>query len=309
MIANLFSKTRPINYVFIAITLFFCYGLYQFTNISGQLTSSIVINKIIILVLIMFSFVLINFISLKNTLTKNDNYAILLFLTFILFTPSIFSNLQIVLANFFLLLALRRLISLKTLNNPKEKIFDASFWVFLAAVFHFWCIFYIILVFVSLVFHSGKDFKNWLIPVIAFLCVTILYIAVSLLFFNGAQLNLEETIKTSFIIPAFKNDYERMALSVLVTVSALFFASQVLDYSNKPLNMQSTYKQIYFSFIFAVGIYVLSSTKNNALLLFSFAPMAILGSNLFEKLEDNWYKEVSVYLLFGLGLLFFILQL
>jgi hypothetical protein len=89
----------------------------------------------------------------------------------------------------------------------------------------------------------------------------------------------------------------------------LFFASQTIDYQNKPLNMQSSYKQIYFAFILSIGIYVFSANKSNDLLLYSFAPLSILGANMFEKMENSIYKEVSLYLLLGVGLFFFFIQL
>jgi hypothetical protein len=73
--------------------------------------------------------------------------------------------------------------------------------------------------------------------------------------------------------------------------------------------MQSSYKQIYFSFILAVGIYIFSPNKSNDLLIYSFAPLSILGANMFEKFEDSIYKEVSLYLLFAVGLFFFFAQL
>ena len=121
MIASLFSKTRPINYVLILIMLFSCFFLYQFQVPKEGFTSGDLFSKIIIFLLLLLSFFLVNFISLKNTLTQNDNYAILLFFVFILLFPSVLNNIKIVLSNVFLLLALRRLISLKTLNSSKEK--------------------------------------------------------------------------------------------------------------------------------------------------------------------------------------------
>jgi hypothetical protein len=50
--------------------------------------------------------------------------------------PSVFNNSNLLVANFFLLLAIRRMISLQTLKAPKEKIFDASIWIFIASLFH-----------------------------------------------------------------------------------------------------------------------------------------------------------------------------
>jgi H+/Cl- antiporter ClcA len=211
-------------------------------------------------------------------------------------------------SNVFLLLALRRLISLKTLSSSKEKIFDASFWIFLSAIFHFWSILYILLVFISIVFHSGKDYKNWILPFVSFFCVWILYIATSLILYDNYSIN-KNVFEVSFNFFDFKNSYENMTLAAFVSISVLFFASQTIDYQNKPLNMQSSYKQIYFAFILSIGIYVFSANKSNDLLLYSFAPLSILGANMFEKMENSIYKEVSLYLLLGVGLFFFFIQL
>lgn len=308
MIASLFSKTRPINYALVLIMLFSCFFVYQIRLSNEQFTTGDLLAKISVFVLLLLSFFLLNFISLKNALTQNDNYAILLFLVFIMLFPSVLNNLKIVLSNVFLLLALRRLISLKTLNFSKEKIFDASFWIFISAIFHFWSILYIILVFISIIFHSGKEYKNWLLPFISFLCVWVLYIATSLLMFDNYSIN-KAVFHVSFNFFDFKNVYQNMALALFVSIAVLFFASQTIDYQNKPLNMQSSYKQVYFAFLLAVGIYVFSTNKSNDLLIYTFAPLAILGANMFEKMKNSIYKEVSLYLLLGVGLFFFFVQL
>jgi hypothetical protein len=308
MIASLFSKTRPINYALVLIMLFTCFFLYQFQVPTVNFTTGDLFSKIFVFLLLLLSFFLVNFISLKNALTQNDNYAILLFLVFILLFPSVLNNIKIVLSNVFLLLALRRLISLKTLSSSKEKIFDASFWIFLSAIFHFWSILYIILVFISIIFHSGKEYKNWILPFVSFLCVWILYIATSLFLFGNYSIN-KAVFQVSFNFFDFKDVYQNMALSLFVSISVLFFASQTIDYQNKPLNMQSSYKQVYFAFLLAVGIYVFSANKSNDLLMYTFAPLAILGANMFEKMENSIYKEVSLYLLLGVGLFFFFVQL
>lgn len=308
MIASLFSKTRPINYAFIFIMLFFCFFLYQIQVPNESFNTNTLFSKIGVLLLVFFSFFLVNFISLKNALTQNDNYAILLYLVFILLFPSVLNDSKIVVSNVFLLLALRRLISLKTLSSSKEKIFDASFWIFLSAIFHFWSILYIVLVFISIVFHSGKDYKNWILPFVSFFCVWILYITTSLILYDNYSIN-KDVFEVSFNFFDFKNSYENMTLAAFVSISVLFFASQTIDYQNKPLNMQSSYKQIYFAFILSIGIYVFSANKSNDLLLYSFAPLSILGANMFEKMENSIYKEVSLYLLLGVGLFFFFVQL
>jgi hypothetical protein len=308
MIASLFSKTRPINYALVLIMLFSCFFLYQFQVPNENFTLGDLFSKFFVFLLLLLSFFLVNFISLKNTLTQNDNYAILLFLVFILLFPTVLNNIKMVLSNVFLLLALRRLISLKTLISSQGKIFDASFWIFISAIFHFWSVLYIILVFISIVFHFGKEYKNWVLPFVSFFCVWILYIATSLILYDNYSIN-KSVYQVDFNFFDFKDVYQNMALSLFVSISVLFFASQTIDYQNKPLNMQSSYKQVYFAFLLALGIYVFSANKSNDLLIYTFAPLSILGANMFEKMENSIYKEVSLYLLLGVGFFFFFAQL
>jgi len=309
MLASLFSKTRPFNYIITGI--FFCIVFFLYQLALGNVFSSLTgmgQNALVFLILLA-SFLLVNFISLRNALTKKDNYAVLLYLLLVLLFPSIFVKTKLIVANFFILLALRRLVSLKNLNTPKEKIFDASFWVFLAALFHFWSIIFILLVFISIILHTGKDYKNWLVPFVSCFCVWVLSIFFSLFFSSNYELNFQEMMQIDFNFSVFKTTIERMSLAVYVSISFLFFVSQIIDYQNKPLNMQTSFKQIYFAFLLSIVVYLLSTQKTNDLLIFSFAPLAILGANMFEKMERYIIKEISLYLLAIVTTVIFVLQL
>lgn len=309
MIASIFSKTRPFNYIITGIILLFCYVLYSISNQTIIFTVKGVSMLVVELTLLLISCALVNFIALKNTLTKNDNYAILLFVIFILFFPSIFKNKEILIANFFLLLALRRLISLKSMIAPKEKLFDASFWILIAALFHFWSIVYIVLVFVSIILHVSRDFKNWLIPFIAAFTVGILFLCVNLMTDNFLWEHLRNQSYVSFDFTYFENIYQNIAVSVFASISILFFVSQSTSIGSKPLNMQSSYKKIVFSFLLGVLIYGLSANKNNSCLAFSFAPLAIMGANFIESLETKLLKEITTITLVLFAFTFFIASL
>jgi hypothetical protein len=113
----------------------------------------------------------------------------------------------------------------------------------------------------------------------------------------------------SFDFYYFESIYQRIALALFTSISLFFFVSHVFDVPNKALNMQSSHKTILFSFILGVGIYVLSANKNNGSLAFCFGPLAIIGANFIEKIENNWVKEIVIYALFGLGIFFFTMQL
>ncbi len=309
MIASVFSKTRPFNYLVIGILSLVFFVLKTISTASADATWVYYAEELGLFLLVLGSVFLTNFIALKNGLTKGNNYALLLFFVFLLFFSSMFQNKNIIISNFLLLLALRRLISLKSLLSTKEKIFDASFWILLAALFHFWSIFYIVLVFIAIILHVSKDYRNWIIPFIALLAVTILFFLANSLLDNSLMSTLLSKTYISFDFYYFDNVYQRIALAVFTSISLFAFVLHVFDIPNKALNMQSSHKTILFSFILGVGIYVLSANKNNGSLAFCFAPLAIIGANFIEKIENNWVKEIVVYSLVAFGVFFFIMQL
>jgi len=309
MLASIFSKSRPINYVLVGVSLVLFYFLYLLNDTYWTGRYYLVAQKIALLVLLGGSLLVTGFITLRNTLTRANSYAIVLFLLFLVLFPTTMGNQNIVIANFFLLLALRRLISLQSLITPKEKIFDASFWIFAATLFHFWCIIYIVLVFISILFHVSRDYRNWIIPFIAFFAVGVLYFMAGLMagstFFN----HIREEISPSFNFTYFENIYQNIALAIFASIAALFTAPYVVSISSKPLNLQASHKKILFSFLAGVTIYVLSAGKNNSFLAFTFAPLAIMGANYIEGQPNKWVREATLAGITAIAIFIFLMQL
>jgi len=309
MITSIFKKSSIVNYALVFLLLLASFFVYQNSLLSQTITGIGNSANALLIILLLVCFFLVNFIVKKNGLTKNSSYAIFFFLLYLMLFPTVFSYSNLLFANFFLLLAMRRIISLQTLKAPKEKIFDASFWIFLAALFHFWSIFYIVLVFIAIILHVSKDYRNWIIPFIALFAVTILFFLANSILDNTLLSTLLDKTYISFDFYYFENVYQRIALALFTSISLFFFVTHVFDLPNKALNMQSSHKTILFSFILGVGIYLLSANKNNGCLAFCFGPLAIIGANFIEKIENNWVKEIVVYALLGLGIFFFIMQL
>lgn len=309
MLASVFNKSRPVNYVLIGAILVLSYFLYLSRDTAWTENYLLIAQKTGLLLLLGGTLFLTNFITRRNTLSRANTYAMFLFIVFLILLPTTLVNINIIISNFFLLLALRRLISLQSLITPKEKIFDASFWIFAAAIFHFWCITYIVLVFISIIFHVSRDYRNWLIPFIAFFAVSVLYLMIGLFMGEGFFETITENIAISFDFTYFENIYQNIALAVFSSIAALFAVTYIFSITSKPLNLQSSHKKIIYSFLIGVGIYVLSASKNNSFLAFTFAPLAIMGANYFESQENKWFKEVMLGLIVLIAVFLFVSQL
>jgi hypothetical protein len=309
MITSLFKKSTPLNFSLVVILILSVFLVYQMQDLIWTESVLLIIQKVGILFILLGSVFLTNFISTKNGLSKDSSYTIFFYFLFLIFFPSLLDNINLVFANLFILLALRRLLSLQSLKSSKEKIFDASLWIFVAALFHFWSILYLVLVFISIMFHVAGDYRNWILPFIAFFAVGILFALSSILFDISALEYINNSVKTSFEINYFTNNYQNGALSIYATVALFFVISMFATLSNRPMITHASFKKIIASFFIGVFIFLVSSNKSNDLLIFTIAPLAIMATNHIEIPQIKLKQEMVLIVLIACSLFAFFSQL
>ena len=306
MITSVFKKSTILNYSLVVVLLLFFFFIYQNSALPGSVKLIGVANNSLLIVLLLASFFLVNFMVKKNGLTKDSSYPILFFLLFLVLFPDIFNHSNLLFANFFLLLSMRRMISLQTLKAPKEKIFDASIWIFIASLFHFWCILFIVLVYISIIFHASRDFRNWLLPFVAFFTTAVIFVLAAIVFDATWLDYIVRQMQTNFELNYFTNNYQNAALSFYVVIAVYFVFSMMFSLTNRPLILQASYKKMIFAFLIGAIVFVLSPEKDNSLLLFTFLPLSVMGTNTIEYSQSKMYQEiVLVLLLIGSFCIFF----
>ena len=103
---------------------------------------------------------IVNFIVKKNSLTQDNSYVILIFVLLLgTFSETMFAN-SIVFASIGLLLGFRKIYSLRSGINTKQKLFDAGFWVGISTIIYSWSILYILLIYVGIIVFRKQSFKN-----------------------------------------------------------------------------------------------------------------------------------------------------
>lgn len=303
MITSVFKKSTPFNFSLVVILILVFFFLYQFQDSSWTNSNFMILHKVGLLVVILTSVFLTNFISKKNTLSKDSCYTIFFYSFFLLFFPTVLDNSKLILANFFILLALRRLISLHSLKASKEKIFDASFWIFIASLFHFWAIIYLVLVFISIIFHVARDYRYWALPFIAFFSVGTIFIIFSIIFNVEIIPYFDECIKTDLALNYFTNNYQNLAFSIFVTIALFFLISMVSTVTNRALIVQPSLKKIIVSFVIGIIIFIISAHKSNDLLLFTIPTLSIMATAHIE-IPQLKLKQEMVLVVFILCSLF-----
>ena len=297
MITSVFKKSTLLNNALVIVLVLLFFFMYQSSNLLTTISANGFSKTATLILLLLASFFLVNFTVKKNNLTKNSSYTILFFFLFLLIFPSVFTNSNLLFANFFLLLAIRRLISLQTLKAPKEKIFDASMWIFIASLFHFWCILFIILVYASIIFHVSRDYRNWLLPFLAFFATTVIFLFSSLVFDKTWITHIINQTQTNFQLDYFTNNYQNVALSFFVVITFYFLFSLVFSLTNKPLILQASYKKMIFGLLIGVTIFLISPDKNNEMLVFTFMPLSLMCTTNIEYSQNKMYQEIVLLLL------------
>jgi len=297
MISSFFSKAKPIHLVIVCSLLFLVFVIAKYYNINDQFSLSLLFKQTVLLIVCLSSVFVLDFLASRNNLTKKNSYKILIFSLFIALLPQTILNSKLLIANFFVLLALRRIVSLRTNKEIKKKLFDAAFWISIATLFYFWSGLFFILIAAALILYRIVDVKNYIIPFTGILTVCIL--GFSYMVLTGYNLidYLIEQFKVSFDISTINS--KRMIIATTIILSygiwSLFYFMRYLK--SKAKKSRPSFIIIIFSIIIALMIIAISPYKNGSEFLFLFAPLSIIITNYLETVSERWFKEA---LLFGL---------
>jgi hypothetical protein len=83
----------------------------------------------------------------------------------------------------------------------------------------------------------------------------------------------------NFKVDYFKNNYQNIAFSTYTVFVLFFIFPFIFTLTNKPLNLQASYKKVIFSALIGIVIFVISANKSNEILVFTFLPMAIMDEH------------------------------
>ncbi|WP_417876042.1 DUF6427 family protein [Winogradskyella sediminis] len=295
MITSIFSKSKPINFIFVAVYVCLLFIVTNYSLLFLDLNSSLtILFKWAITLFLVF---LLDFIVSKNKLTQRNSYAIMTFgLLFGMF-PEAMKHTGLLIANLFIVFALRRLISLHSNLHIKKKLFDAAFWIALAALFYFWSILFFALVIVALIYHSQNDFKNVVIPFIGVAAVFMLLLVYNIIVDDVYLKPSNFKRYASLDFTSYNSKDNILKFTVLFTsyIWTLVYYFKNLPDKNKKL--KPSYFLIAWASIIAVLVAVIAPLKNGSEFLFLFAPFSIIMANYIEIISERWFKEVFVALL------------
>lgn len=287
--------------------LFVVFVITKMTTLTETFSVEVFFKQAFLFGVCLASLFVLDFFVSKNNLTKRNSYKILMFGLFVAVLPETLGNSKLLVANLFVLLALRRIISLRSRKEIKKKLFDAAFWISLATLLFFWASLFYILIFVALLLHSIVDMKNWIIPLIGVLCVAI--IAASYMIVTGIDIEtyLHGFFDVSFDFTSLNSKRMIIAATLLLSYGtwASFYFMRSIKQQLK--SYRPSFVIVIMSSLIALIIILVSPYKDGSEFIFLLAPLSIIMSNYLEIIPERWFKEGLIMVLIFASLLNLIL--
>jgi hypothetical protein len=297
MISSFFSKAKPIHFVIVCLILLLTFSTAKFYTITSTISLGIILKEIGLFLVCLSTVFILDFLASRNNLTKKNSYKILIFSLFVALLPETILNSNLLLSNLFILLAIRRIISLRSNKDIKKKLFDAAFWISIATLFYFWASLFFALIFIGLILYRIVDVKNYIVPFIGILTVGILSSSYIILTGNDFTSYFNNLVEFSFDFSSLNSQRIVISSTVILTYgiwSLLYFVRYLKSKSKKS---RPSFILLIFSVIIGLAIIVISPNKNGSEFIFLFAPLSIIITNYLETISEKWFKEG---LLFGL---------
>ena len=298
MITSFFNKSRPLYFGLVFFIALLAFVIARIGRVNEGLTIDFFIKQGVLLFIIFGSILLLNFIVNKNSLTNKSNYETLLFSLFLLVITQTTSNSNVLLSNFFVLLGLRRIVSLRSSKNIKKKLFDAAFWIAIATLFYFWSILFFALIIASLFLYTDNNIRHWIIPFLGLASVFIICSCVSLVLTDSVLAVFNLSLEISYDFSNYNSIQYLIAITVLLSFgiwSSLFYLKNI---KKKKKAFRASFKIIIIAVIIGFIIVIQAPNKNGNEFLFLFAPLAIIIANYIDIIQEKWFKEVFLGALF-----------
>jgi len=291
MISSFFGKTKPINYIVLAIFLFLFYFTNVFFQIGEQRINEAIPLEILLFTGLLLSVFIINQIVRSEKATEANSYTMVFFVFLIVAFSDELVLQNVIFANFFLLLAFSRLLSIKSIKNVKHKIFDASLLIAISSLFYDWALVFMLLVFFVIGVYDRKTFKNWLVPFLGM--TTIFVLTFTVLKLKGSLNFFEDHYQFSLGLFTTKSFFQVLNIKTLIYLILTIIVSiwvfvRLRNVSGGKLLLL---RIVFLIFVLGTGI-ILFTPADASPVLITFFPASVFFTNYFEGIKRRKLQEV-----------------
>ncbi len=292
MISMLFGKTKPINYIIVLTFLFVFYWGVHFFLFDRVYSPGELVRQGIVLLALLFSVFLVNFVVKRNKITGINSFSMLFYVLLAVVFPETLVDSNAIFCSFFLLLAMRRLISMRSPRETKLKIFDATIWILVSSLFYDWAVLYLVLVYAGIYFYDPKNIRNWLVPFAGLFAVFMISKCIMILSSHSGFLAEHYQFHFTFDMAYFSSEGHgtKLILFALVTFLAGLWAYWKLGKGT--FGRIVSMRLIAFSFVIGLVVNVLKLADSVYPVMIVFFPAVVLMTKYIESVRRPHIKEI-----------------
>ena len=323
MLIQFFNNTRPITVLvlFITLTVISSAGIYiYFHNIDFQNTYQIVSNyqgmgstlqSVLSIALVISLGFLVNFIVHDNSITKDNSYALLFFVVLVASDASLTILNPVLVSVFFVVLALKNLLSLHEHKEMTQKLFNTGLLLGIASVIYPYAILYGVLIYLGIVIYGADSWRQWFIPLLG-IAIPYYFLFSWYFWFD----NLDYFWNTFFIKTFYitESSFHQSAETILVWgVFSLLTLFSIFDYSknmnsHKP-DTRKGYTMTYLTLFVGIIISLVGSVNNGQELIILFLPISIIWAKFIQHQKKKRYKNIFIIVVLANVLLSIVLDI
>ncbi len=309
MISSIFGKTKPINYIILLGFLFTFYWILILLVYQNAYSPEDLVVQFVVLAMLLFGIFVVNFIVKRNQITGTNAYTILFYVGLIVVFSDVLTDNNAIMCGFFLLLAHRRLISLRSMKDTKLKLFDATLWTAVSSLFYDWALLYILLIFIAIYFYEPKNIRNWLVPLLGICTVGIIVYSILILLDKEYLFTDHYTLSLNFntTFYAYWANSTKLFIYGIITLFTGFWA--FLKLGKLGTGKLITMRIIAISFVIGLVVTVLETSATAFPILITFLPASILLTKYVEVIKKANIKEMLLIASIVLPLVIFVTEL
>ena len=290
MIANFFSKSKPVNFVVLFLLFLIYFGFTLFLKKISFLSA----GKEIFLFMIIFS--IYNFIILKNEVTSDNSFAFLFYVILIGFYIKYIEINSVFYANLIGMLLFRKAYSLQSSKKIYQKLFDAGLWLGVSFIIEPYTILFIFLLFTASKIHNQLTYKTLTIPVLGCLAPVFLFYTYCLWF---DKLDLFSNLFSWKIVFDYHLYTSENFLFSIFFIGIFTFLSILLK-SQKNLVLLTRFRKnwiLILSHLFLSGIIFIQVPERTGVeFLYLLFPTSVVLANGIEVIQKKWLADVFILL-------------
>jgi len=289
MISSVFGKSRLFNFLLV-------WGWIMLFVILDQGIAGVALSwKTLLIDAVLLALILglLQFVIAKNNLTTQHHIALFFFGMSVSAHPTAVLDAPMMGTLAALLLAFRRILSMRSLNELRSKVFDATLWVLLASWFFPSALLALVLLYLALYFYQWDHLKNWLVSLLAIAAFLVLLWgfgseAAALGYFNGLQAEFMRPDSTQhpWFPFLFWSVFGGSAWTLFRTVQSL-----KSGLSGRLLSLRLVFVFWGIGFLW-VGLHV---HAHSSVWLLAFVPASVLAAAAWETLPKFWMKEAMLW--------------